>query len=376
MTEFEYNSTTGSFSLLGKQVCRGYYGTQTEVINQFQFCGSRQNNWMITVANNGTTVRIFSISRDDYSTLIQRFRPWKETNDRVWFMSTFKHVDGHFRNWGTKNNTFGQMFEQIVGSKGVEQVMDMTSGSLCISYFIRHPDNDLYGEMRNAEPQVIQTIMWDCESSRYLRPNTLPPAHGVQLPMTIDPVDTTPEGPMITANITIENGFPLLVTEFKADGDIASTKLITEHDELLRRFRCRTHNRFAALFIAEQMVADTRLSVLELEQMKKEVAIARAELFSSDELNGWDATITAARDELNNDLSRKLNGAYVEFPSKIYQYCNVKVVIDSYQRNNCEENHAGLRRRIWQNLCECGSNPRAICAIEQFLQHYARMTIV
>lgn len=374
--DFEHNETTGSFSLNGKHVCRGYYGTETleitdEVITLTIPRTLTDETMTLTIANNGTTVRIFSISRDDYNSLLVRYPPWKQTPDRVWFMATFKNLDGHVRNWGTKKNTFGKMFEEIVSPKGIVEIMEQTSSDLCISYFIRHNDNDLYGEVdRN---QVLQTIAWNSTTNRFVNTYTLPLAHGIEYPMRLSPIDQTPNETLKTIDLKIENGYPILLTIFNnVDGSLVSTKYITEHDECIRHFRCRTHNRFAALFATEQLLkqADKQTKPL----YEKELAYARANMFTQDELEGFEITVKAAFDELYNDLSRKLNGAFVVFPNKLYVKCEIKKIIDSYQGNNSEENHKQLQQRITKNLCMC-TDTYSICAIEQFLKEYGRMNI-
>jgi hypothetical protein len=368
MTDFVYDEATGAFSIDGVQVCRGYYGTETVVDDELTIGAQRGARFTLTVANNGTTVRIFSIPRSIYTEMQMRHAPWREDADRVWFMSTFKHVDGHLRNWGTKRNTFGGMYESIVGEAGIQDVLKATSAGLCISYFIRHPDNDLYGEMTNVRPHVIMTIGWNSTTSRFVSPYDLPEQRCIDLPMFITPIDETPTGEQFTATVPVQDGFPLLVTMYWANGDIKSVKYITNHDEAIRRFRCRTHNRFAALFATEQL----RAAHPKDESLSDEIYFS-AELFTEDELVQWPETVKAARDEFFNDLSRKLNGAYVEFPPKMYQHCNIKRVLDSFGGNNSAENHQMLRDRVWANLCKCVDS-RTICAIEQFVKVYCRIT--
>lgn len=367
-TDFSYDEATGAFSIDGVKVCRGYYGTETEIDSELMISAQRNVPFTITVANNGTTVRIFSIPRSIYQEMQMRHTPWREDGDRVWFMATFKHIDGHLRNWGTKRNTFGGMFESIVGEAGLQDVMRATSAGLCISYFIRHPDNDLYGEMNGVRPHVIMTIGWNSTTGRFVSPYDLPEQRCIDLPMRISPIDATPNDPVFSATVPVQDGFPLLVTMYWANGDIRSVKYITNHDESIRRFRCRTHSRFAALFATEQMLKANPADQALQDEMRFAV-----ELFSEDELVQWPETVKAARDEFFNDLSRKLNGAYVEFPSKMYQFCNIKRVLDSLGGNNSKENHQMLRDRVWANLCKCVDN-RSICAIEQFVKVYCRIT--
>lgn len=364
-TDFTYNTTTGTFSLNGKQVCRGYYGTETSITDEVDLQTKTQDDcWTLTVANNGTTVRVFSISRDEYSTLSNHYRPWRMNADRVWFMATFKHVDGHSRNWGTKNNTFGKMFEEIVGQEGVIEVMNATANNLCISYFIRHPDNDIFDELE--EPEVLQTIAWNSETNQYVSTFTITPAHNVSYPIRITPIE-------LPTTIKIEDGTPLILTIFMPDGDIKSIKYITKRDEYIRVFRCRTHNRFAALFVTERL-AESATTDEERQQLEDELQYARCELFTPNELEQFEVTVKAARDELNEALCNKLNGKFVVFPEKMYKYCNIKKTIDSYQGNNSKENHMQLRARIWKNLCSCTDIP-SICAVEEFVREYCKMNV-
>jgi hypothetical protein len=368
MSNFTYDQATGAFSINGVQVCRGHYGTETIVDNELNIDAQRTVPFTVTVANNGTTVRVFSIPRAVYTEMTDRPEPWRTSSDCVWFMSTFKNIDGHSRNWGTKNNTFGGMFESIVGEAGIQDVMRATSGSLCISYFIRHQDNDLYGEMEGVRPHVMMTIGWDSKTGRFVSPYDLPEQRCIDLPMRISPVDMTPNGEHFTATVPVQDGFPLLVTMYWSNGDTKTVKYITNHDESIRRFRCRTHSRFAALFATEQLLKANPTD----QALQDEMRFA-TELFTENELVQWTETVKAARDELFNDLSRKLNGAYVEFPPKMYQHCNIKNVITSFGGNNSKENHQMLRDRIWANLCKCVDN-RTICAIEQFVKVYCRIT--
>lgn len=364
-----YNETTGTFSLNGKQVCRGYYGTTTSIVDEIGLqCSSAQQNWTLTVANNGTTVRIFSIPRTELDNFdpITRLKLWRYNEERAWFMATFKHLDGHLRNWGTKNNNFGGMFEEIVGEQGIKEVMDATSGNLCISYFIRHPDNDIYGELE--EPEVLQTIAWNSETNRYISTFDLEPPHGIHHPIRITPVPTDS-----VAYVKIEDGTPLILTTFLDDGDIKSTKYITKHDEYLRMFRCRTHNRFAALFATERL-HESEKDAEKRQVLEDELMYARSELFTPDELEQFEVTVKAARDELNNDLHNKLNGKYVVFPNKMYMFCDIKKIIDSYQGNNSKENHMAVRDRVWKKLAGC-TDTKTIGAVEQFIQHYGKMIV-
>jgi len=370
MSNFTYDQASGTFSLDGVHVCRGYYGTDTVVDNELTLEAQRDATFTVTVANNGTTVRVFSIPRDVYNEMTDRPDPWRTSADRVWFMSTFKNIDGHSRNWGTKNNTFGGMFESIVGEAGIQDVMQTTSGSLCISYFIRHQDNDLYGEMTGVRPHVIMTIGWNSSTGRYVHPHALPSQRCIDLPMMITPVDQTPNDSLFSATVPVQDGFPLLVTMYWKDGSVKSIKYITKHDESIRRFRCRTHSKFAALFATEQL----RKTIPDSQDIDDELFFA-TELFTENELVQWSDTVKAARDELFNDLSRKLNGAYVEFPPKMYQHCNIKNVILSFGGNNSTENHQMLRDRVWANLCKCVDN-RTICAVEEFVKVYCRISNV
>lgn len=362
MTNFEYNTETGTFSLGGDKVCQGYFGTKVVVDDTLNIGYDRNVPFTTTIATNGTTVRIFSISEEDFAKMTDRPRYWKRVDGRVYFMATFKNLDGHTRHWKTKNNTFGQMFESIIGPAGLQSVLEATSGDLCISYFIRHPDNDLFNELENASPHVTTIIAWDRKNNRFISPFDLAQQTNIEKPMPISLIDQTPSEPRGSGSTTIEDGSPLLVTMYFSDGSIDSVKYITKRDESNRRLRCRTHNRFAAYFAVQQMLGVDPTNV----DLQDELTFACPRLFSEHELNQFRETVSAARTEFENDLCRKHKGAYVEFPNKMYMFCNIRNLI----ANSKTENQ--LCKDVWDALCKCTDNKK-IAAIEQFITVYARI---
>src|SRR6185369_14530594 len=70
------------------------------------------------------------------------------------------------RTWISRK-TFGEMFDECVGEETIQMVLDMTKG-YCISYFLRHKENDLYGEMKNEDSYVIQNLIWDIEHQKFV----------------------------------------------------------------------------------------------------------------------------------------------------------------------------------------------------------------
>lgn len=359
MTEITYNETTGTFSLGDVKVCQGHHNTEVVVGSGLELQYDRTVPFTVTIAQHGTIVRVFSISEEDFSKLTVRPRYWKRTGDRVWFMATFKNLDGHTRHWKTKDNTFGKMFESIISPAGVQNVLEATSGSLCISYFIRHPDNDLFNEV--TTPQVVMTIAWDSKNNRFISPFDLPSQTNIEKPMLVNLIDNTPNDPRGSGGTPVEDGFPLLVTMYFSDGSISNVKYITERDESIRRLRCRAHNRFAALFAAQQMLQQDPTNVDLQNEMKYAV-----HLFSQHELNQFADTVAAARTELQNDLCRKRNGLYVEFPNMMFQFCNIRNMIAN------SKTEAQLCNDVWNALCKCTDGKR-IRAIEQFINVYGRI---
>lgn len=353
---FTYDEATGSFTLDGKVVCRGYYGTTTVTDDQLDRVSMvtgtiNDKTWTVSVANNGTSVRIFSISRITWSNMANRPAYWKCDAERVYFMATFRNIDGHNRNWGTKKSTFGKMFESIVGEQGINGILSMTSGDLCLSFFIRHPDNDLYDEVKT--PQVILTIGWNSATNEYVCP----------FEMDVKPVDVDlPD--RVTGNVELVDGRPLLVTIYHRDGSITSCKYITQHDEYLRRFRCRTHNRFASLFTVEQLCLHHEVKDPTL-RAEFDVAIKQ---FTDQELEAYCLAVAAGRQRLFDDIRHKMNGAYVVFPQKLYVLCKIK---ETMSRGTSVEE---VCTRVHNNLVGVVGGP-VVAAVEDFFRHYCRMTI-
>jgi hypothetical protein len=361
---FEYNPKTGSFSLNGVIVCNGYSETETVVTTRVQKTLSNRNLWIGVVANNGTNVRIFSISRQDYNTLTDRPKPWKETEDRVWFMATFKSIEGHLRTWISRK-TFGQMFEECVPD--VKQIMQQTTDA-CVSYFIRHKENDLYNELITPN-HVIQSLVW--KDGRFIgmcHPDYISLAEGVVAPYIVMS-NCNIQDTESAIDLELANGHPILLTVFEETG-IKSYKFITPHDEIIRRFRCRAHNRFSSLFAVEQLLKQTHEGTY-----LEELQIVKAELFTEKELEQYQVAVETGKNDLFQELSRKLDGNFVVFPHNLYRNAKIQGALESTPKNEDRVvRHQSLRDKVWNNLCHC-TDMKTISAIDDFFQKYGCMQI-
>jgi len=415
--------TTGTFYVNTQAACRGYYGTETKVSNSFTLNLPTNKLWTVTSAPNGTGLRLFSVTKEEWQFLrytettdkrtgnVKTFEhlPWAQVvngqlcvgemifplpenfpTDRVWLLTTFKNIDGHMCHWGTKE-TFGAMFEEILGTDGIMSVLAQTANDeLCISYFMCHRNNDLYGQVE--ESFVTQTLIWNRRLQQFSGPNfpafgdgssaywVAPPAP-IRLPVVLSQnlvVDTTATDqtePYVVSNGPVQVTSPMLVTIYNGDS-LISYKLTNQEDEHLRQFRTRSHNKFAALFVAENML-DLRLEALNVTQddldkdemavekrqaavvgMVEELKVAKARLFTADELAMYKERINQGRIEFLNQLETKFT-QWVVFDEAIYKHCDI-------QKNLAiATNVKEYQDLVWNKLKRC-NKPFNICCVEAF----------
>jgi len=419
----QYDKQTGTFFVDNDAICRGFYGTETHTMESFKLTPPANRFWTITEAKNGTGLRLFSLSKDEwkyYKYYSDRrgdheYCPWRETQDRVWILSTFKSLEGHFGRWKDKNcskcrggitrncncnMTYGEMFDDILGEDGVHNVMLLTAtGELCVSYFMRHRENDIFNEMGDEESHVIQTLIWNRRLQCFSGPSfpTYNPEHPnspywVQPPPqvrspnllycngVVDPnasdVETyfTEDG-----DLKIKDGQPLLLTVY--DGpQLQSFKLITESDECVRQFRCRSHNRFVALLVTENLAKKDS-------KHEKELEHAKARLFTKDELDGYKVNLQCGKDLFFNQLKNKFmyettrnRNYFVTFDRNLFNtlriqdVCDEMCVVDQYDEHFdevCQE----FCSRVWDKLMQC-TNWRKVRAVESFWKFCAKSTVV
>lgn len=399
------DKTTGTFYTSdNKAVCRGFYGTQTHKVTSCDLTPPTNLCWAVTEAKNGTGLRLFSISQTelsetnaeitkyngqpDYRGFVinnKELEPWRQSNDRAWFLATFKNLEGHLGRWKDGGNkTFGQMFEEILGEQGIANVLEATKDNLCISYFMRHKDNDIHNEMTDdEESHVIQTVVWDISNQEFVgpsMPNWPTPQEPVREPTVLyknDTLDNEPfEGLYFKEGETvkIEDGHPLLLTVYRG-GEIDSFKLITHADEYVRQFRSRSHSRFVALMVCEQLAKTGKAEHIE------ELQIAKARLFTPDELEGYKANVQAGRDEFFEELDRKYDGGYVAFHKKIYNTCKIGDCLKEFRTVNkledpdqYEKNRQALKDKLWNQLVNC-TKWRNVGALEAFWEVYVRASL-
>jgi hypothetical protein len=396
----QYEKTTGTFYTDEEAICRGFYGTETHTLNTMTLTPPATRFWSITEAKNGTGLRLFSLSKEEWN--LYKFYetkdgrtfervPWRESTDRVWILATFKNLEGHLGTWSNKKKTFGQMFEEILGEEGIQAVCQSTSTELCISYFMRHRDNDIHKEMGDEPSHVIQTIIWNRRLQQYSGPS-FPLYHKdfSNLPYWITPPPQVRSPTMISFNsqlnlaendpetffkeggdFQIIDGHPLLLTVF--DGPtIRSFKLITPADEYVRTFRSRSHNRFVALCIVENLFSQTNEA-----QYLEEMTFAKDRLFTQEELDGYIVNIQSGKDEFYNELSLKYDGKYVAFDKKIFNTLKIADClkeIGNIPRADTEAYEAGrerFREMVWERLMKC-TNWKKVGALESFWRVYVR----
>lgn len=371
---FFTSNTDGSFTAC----CRGFYGTETHKLNSVDLTPPANRYWAVTEAKNGTGLRLFSLPIEEFDS---DWEPWFQTNDRVWYLATYKNLSGHLGRWkdGSKK-TFGKMFEEILGEEGIQKVLQATSGDLCISYFMRHRENDIHNEMGDEESHVIQTIVWDRSTQQYVgpcMPNWPMPEVPVRQPTllysNIQPKNETISFPFFNEGetIKIEDGHPLLLTVY--DGaNIMSYKLITYADEYVRQFRSRSHSRFVALMVCEELAKTGKAEHIE------ELQIAKARLFTDEELQGFNVNVQAGKDEFYAELDNKYYGQYVAFDKKIFNNCRIKDCLDEFSfvtqmedPEQFEQNRQAFKDKVWEKLRSCTSW-RKVGALESFWRVYVR----
>ena len=395
----KYDKITGTFYTEdNKAVCRGFYGTQTHKVSSCDLTPPTNLHWAVTEAKNGTGLRLFSIPVSELAWMNEQakleeqgvvktrnfdgFEPWRVSQDRAWFLATYKNVEGHLGRWKDGGNkTFGQMFEEILGQKGIAQVLQATEDNLCISYFMRHKENDIHNEMTaDEESHVIQTLVWDISKQEFIgpsMPNWPTPEAPVREPNVLykngELEDDLFDGQYFKdgESIVVEDGHPLLLTVYRR-GEIDSFKLITHADEYVRQFRSRSHSRFVALMVCEQLAKTGQAEFLE------ELQFAKARLFTPQELEGYKVNVQAGKDEFCADLDRKYDGGYVAFQKKIYNNCRIGDCLDEFCTVNkyddstqYEANRTAFKKKVWSNLINC-TGWRKVGALEVFWQVYVR----
>lgn len=346
MTDFNINLATGAIRLGEKVVCFGYHNTSTVICDDVKIEVTPQMNWCITVAMlGGTSLRIFSISREEYNSISIRYAPWRQTADRVWFMATQKSVEGHLRKWSSEK-TFGVLFEEIANEQTILEIMNQTT-DLCISYFLCHKDNDLYEEVK--ESCIYQTLIWN--GTKFIGPHvpewTTPPAQ-IKEPLVIGSSLVHKQN-LLT--MRLEEGRPILFTAFDDTGMIMSIKYIMADDEYFRRFRCRSHSLYAALFILSNLFEKSPQDA----ELQKEFSVA-IEYFTKKDLQLYHETVEVAKNNFMNDVRNKITGMYVVFPPSMYKATNIK---NSLFKSGAED-------LIWKALC----NTTNMAAIEEFFRFY------
>lgn len=409
--------TTGTFYVNEQPACRGYYGTETKIANSFTLNLPTNKLWTVTSAPNGTSLRLFSVTKDEWQFMrytetvdkrngnVKTFEhlPWAQVvngqlcvgemtfqlpanlpTNRIWLLTTFKNIDGHMCHWGT-TKTFGTMFEEILGVDGIISVLKQTANDeLCISYFMCHRDNDLYGQVE--ESFVTQTLVWNRRLQQFAGPNfptfgdgasaywVAPPAP-IRIPVVLSQnlvVDQTqgsptePE-PHVVLGGKVQVTSPMLVTIYDGDS-LISYKLTTPEDEHVRQFRTRSHNKFAALFIAENMLDLRREALAQDEKdekckaavvgMSEELEAAKARLFTAEELASYKELINQGRIEFLNQLETKFT-QWVVFDEAIYKHCDI-------QKNLAiAKNVKEYQDLVWNKLKRC-NKPFNVCCVEAF----------
>lgn len=356
MTEIIQNPTTGAFYIGDKCICIGYHGTQTIVGDVANIKFETEQSWTLTKASlDGSNLRIFSISRDVYNTLTFRFQPWRQSNDRVWFMTTFKNIEGHKGRWNSEK-TFGQMFEEIAGPQCINVILEQTK-TQCISYLLRHVENDLFGNLKQSH--IIQTIIWNGEEyiGIHMAEWTSPPS-----PILEPELVSNSNKAINPFDVEIKDGCPLLLTIFN-NHNIYTTKYITAGDETFRRFRCRAHSINACLFLLDCAIFKQKIKceqthehtdLEEYENLKVEKNYVYKKL-SSQEKDRYEEALAVGRTNFYNDLQNKKSGMYVVFPKLIY------VIIQSMFSKDCDE--------IWNKFRQNAQIP----AVEQFFSYYPNL---
>jgi len=257
---------------------------------------------------------------------------------------------------------------------------------------MRHKENDILGEMQNEESHIIQTIVWDSSSQTFIGPgmeNWPTPVSPIQEPQLLfkcDEVSTTPDSlhPYFKEGSTLEvkNGHPLLLTVYRGPL-IESFKLITYSDEYIRQFRSRSHNRFVALLICEQLAKSGKSEYIE------ELECAKANLFTADELAGFLVNLQAGKDEFFSELDRKWDGGYVAFDLKLYNICRIGDKLTECQtvgkfenQELYEQSREEFKTKVWDRLMNCTSWKGIKCgrgyfaevsALEAFWRVYVRV---
>ena len=200
------------------------------------------------------------------------------------------------------------MFDEILGDEGLAYVTQATAGDLCISFFMQHRDNDIFGEMGDAPNKVSQTIIWDAEKQIFLGPNcegwVEPPAALCTETIMANKEFCQEDSRQVP--VTVEDGAPMLFTIYRGS-EIQSFKFITPADEAIRRVRSRSHNRFVALFVTESLFASTQKA-----QYLEDAQIAKERLFTPDELSGYEVNLMVGKHSFFEDLSME---TFELFPS-------------------------------------------------------------
>lgn len=101
----------------------------------------------------GTTLTVFSIPELQAP---EEIEPWQIYDGRAYFLSTFKSLDGHSRNWLQKDLTFGQMFEEIAGD-ALESVLQLAA-TCAPTFIMQHLKNDNSG--RVTHNALYQVLIW------------------------------------------------------------------------------------------------------------------------------------------------------------------------------------------------------------------------
>jgi hypothetical protein len=414
--------TTGTFYVNQQPACRGYYGTDTKIANTFTLNLPTNKLWTVTSAPNGTSLRLFSVTNEEWQ--LKRYTetvdkrtgnvktfehlPWAQVisgqlcvgqditipvpanlpTNRVWLLTTFKNIDGHMCHWGT-TKTFGSMFEEILGTQGILSILMQTANDeLCISYFMCHRDNDLYGQVEDSF--ITQTLIWNRRLQQFAGPNfptfqdgssaywVAPPAP-IRIPVVLsqnliaDQDSPVASEPHVVVNGPVQVMSPMLVTIFDGDS-LVSYKLTTPEDEHVRQFRTRSHNKFAALFIAENML-DLRQESLNVtpeehndqslekrqaavDEMLEELKVAKDRLFTVDELVMYKEFINQGRIEFLNQLEAKFT-QWVVFDEAIYKHCDIQKNL--LKATNVQE----YQDLVWNKMKRC-NKPFNVCCVEAF----------
>lgn len=378
----QYDKTTGTFYLGDKAICRGFYGTETHKVSTCDLTPPSNVYWAVTEAKNGTGLRLFSIPLSEHD---PDWEPFHQSGERVWYLATYKNLSGHLGRWKDGGNkTFGQMFNEIVGDS-INKLLEMTSGNLCVSYFMRHRDNDIHNEMGDEESHVIQTIVWDSDAQQFIGPSMpnwpTPPAPVLEPTILYsnkgeELTNEVHQGPFFKEgnSVEVQDGHPLLFTIY-CGPNIVSCKLITYADEYVRQFRSRSHSRFVALMVCQKLSESGQAEFLE------ELQFAKARLFTKEELEGFAVNVQAGKDEFFEDLDRKYDGGYVAFHKKIYNNCRIGDCLNEFCTVNKNEdpeqyevNRQALKDKVWSNLLNC-TGWRKVGALEAFWQVYVRASL-